>query len=60
MPDADLVTQTPELPVQPLADRGPDVPRPFRTPRIHRAWSVAAAAFVTLIGAAGFASCPDC
>ncbi len=33
-------------------------PRTFRNPRLHRAWWVAAAAFVTLIGAAGFASLP--
>ncbi|MEU4091026.1 MFS transporter [Streptomyces sp. NPDC026673] len=52
------MTQTPELPARPLADSGPSLPRPLRTPRIHRAWSVAAAAFVTLIGAAGFASLP--
>ncbi|WP_431959539.1 MFS transporter [Actinacidiphila sp. bgisy160] len=53
------MTQTPELPAQSLADRVPAADsRPFRTPRIHRAWSVAAAAFVALIGAAGFASLP--
>ncbi|MGW3242104.1 MFS transporter [Streptomyces sp. NPDC001070] len=52
------MTQTPELPVQPLEDRGPALSWPSRRPRIHRAWSVAAAAFVTLIGAAGFASLP--
>ncbi|MEV7561716.1 MFS transporter [Streptomyces sp. NPDC089795] len=34
-------------------------PRPPRQPaRVHRAWSVAAVAFVTIIGAAGFASLP--
>ncbi|MGW5003439.1 MFS transporter [Streptomyces hydrogenans] len=29
-----------------------------RTPRVHRAWSVAAVTFVTIIGAAAFASLP--
>ncbi|MEU2547330.1 MFS transporter [Streptomyces roseolus] len=32
--------------------------RPVRTPRFHRAWSVAAVTFVTIIGAAAFASLP--
>lgn len=31
---------------------------PARTPRIHRAWFVAAVTFVTIIGAAAFASLP--
>ncbi|MEW2586452.1 MFS transporter [Streptomyces virginiae] len=31
---------------------------PRRTGRVHRAWSVAAVTFVTIIGAAGFASLP--
>ncbi|MFF2791719.1 MFS transporter [Streptomyces sp. NPDC058049] len=31
---------------------------PRRPARVHRAWSVAAVAFVTIIGAAGFASLP--
>ncbi|MCX2180952.1 MFS transporter [Streptomyces sp. SKN60] len=31
---------------------------PVRTPRIHRAWFVAAVTFVTIIGAAAFASLP--
>lgn len=52
------MTQTPELPAQTLPDGVPDDSRPLRTTRVHRAWSVAAAAFVTLIGAAGFASLP--
>ncbi|MFH9742067.1 MFS transporter [Streptomyces roseolus] len=30
----------------------------FRSPRFHRAWSVAAVTFVTIIGAAAFASLP--
>ncbi len=32
--------------------------RPLRTPRVHRAWFVAAVTFVTIIGAAAFASLP--
>ncbi|WP_030759965.1 MFS transporter [Streptomyces griseus] len=35
----------------------PDRP-PARVPRLHRAWSVAAVTFVTIIGAAAFASLP--
>ncbi|MFJ8585808.1 MFS transporter [Streptomyces sp. NPDC093595] len=31
---------------------------PVRRPRIHRAWSVAAVTFVTIVGAAAFASLP--
>ncbi|MEV4425100.1 MFS transporter [Streptomyces sp. NPDC053792] len=31
---------------------------PVRTPRVHRAWFVAAVTFVTIIGAAAFASLP--
>ncbi|MFC9386263.1 MFS transporter [Streptomyces venezuelae] len=38
-------------------DRTPGSP-PVRTPRFHRAWSVAAVTFVTIIGAAAFASLP--
>ncbi|WP_395362365.1 MFS transporter [Streptomyces sp. YH02] len=37
--------------------RTPDRP-PVRTPRVHRAWFVAAVTFVTIIGAAAFASLP--
>ncbi|WP_408055337.1 MFS transporter [Streptomyces paludis] len=33
-------------------------PRPGRRPRFHRAWSVAVVTFVTIIGAAAFASLP--
>ncbi|MFE7599973.1 MFS transporter [Streptomyces sp. NPDC057494] len=33
-------------------------PRTPRTPRVHRAWFVAAVTFVTIIGAAAFASLP--
>ncbi|MEV6352085.1 MFS transporter [Streptomyces hydrogenans] len=39
----------------------PPAPAPARTPRtprVHRAWSVAAVTFVTIIGAAAFASLP--
>ncbi|MFB7360946.1 MFS transporter [Streptomyces hydrogenans] len=39
----------------------PPTPAPARTPRtprVHRAWSVAAVTFVTIIGAAAFASLP--
>ncbi|MFC0600440.1 MFS transporter [Streptomyces palmae] len=35
-----------------------NAPRTRPAPRIHRAWLVAAVAFVTIIGAAGFASLP--
>lgn len=37
---------------------GPRTPRAPRTPRFHRAWFVAAVTFVTIIGAAAFASLP--
>ncbi|MFE7097692.1 MFS transporter, partial [Streptomyces erythrochromogenes] len=42
-------------------DPAPDTlaaPSPRRAGRVHRAWYVAAVAFVTIIGAAGFASLP--
>ncbi|WDN53337.1 MFS transporter [Streptomyces clavuligerus] len=32
--------------------------RPLRAPRVHRAWSVAAVTFVTIVGAAAFTSLP--
>lgn len=54
--DADPVTQTTELPGTPGQDERPAAPP--RRPRIHRAWWVAAVTFVTIIGAAGFASLP--
>ncbi|MEU8885839.1 MFS transporter [Streptomyces hydrogenans] len=38
--------------------RPPAPARTPRTPRVHRAWSVAAVTFVTIIGAAAFASLP--
>ncbi|MFF8958766.1 MFS transporter [Streptomyces sp. NPDC014894] len=44
-------------PDAPSGDSRPPAPRPGRF-RAHRAWSVAAVAFVTIIGAAGFASLP--
>ncbi|MGW0464470.1 MFS transporter [Streptomyces sp. NPDC003027] len=44
------VTQTTETASSP--------PAPLRTPRVHRAWFVAAVTFVTIIGAAAFASLP--
>ncbi|MER5311132.1 MFS transporter [Streptomyces sp. NPDC002773] len=39
-------------------DKAPRAPSTLRTPRIHRAWFVAAVTFVTIIGAAAFASLP--
>ncbi|WP_329117403.1 MFS transporter [Streptomyces sp. NBC_01353] len=45
------VTQTTETPAPVGSDSS-------RTPRVHRAWFVAAVTFVTIIGAAGFASLP--
>ncbi|MFE5484952.1 MFS transporter [Streptomyces sp. NPDC056527] len=45
------MTQTTESPA-------PVGRRSTRTPRVHRAWFVAAVTFVTIIGAAGFASLP--
>ncbi|MFF6774094.1 MFS transporter [Streptomyces sp. NPDC012637] len=56
------VTQTSETPA---SARTPDpvpvpvpTPAPVREPRVHRAWFVAAVTFVTIIGAAAFASLP--
>ncbi|MDT9690540.1 MFS transporter [Streptomyces sp. P9(2023)] len=46
------MTQTTEKPAAPLSSRN------SRTPRVHRAWFVAAITFVTIIGAAAFASLP--
>ncbi|MFB7410258.1 MFS transporter [Streptomyces sp. NPDC056202] len=42
----------------PSRPRAPGTPPTPRTPRIHRAWFVAAVTFVTIIGAAAFASLP--
>ncbi|MES4904655.1 MFS transporter [Streptomyces sp. NPDC000395] len=50
------MTQTTELPGTPGQDEQP-LPA-GRRPRIHRAWWVAAVTFVTIVGAAGFASLP--
>ncbi|MFI8189707.1 MFS transporter [Streptomyces sp. NPDC085946] len=47
----------PAQPAEP-AERGPRPAGPARTRRIHRAWFVAAVAFVTIIGAAAFRSVP--
>ncbi|MCW7991429.1 MFS transporter, partial [Streptomyces platensis subsp. clarensis] len=50
------MTQTTEPPARPAP---PAASRPSaRTPRVHRAWFVAAVTFVTIIGAAAFASLP--
>ncbi|MGY0059305.1 MFS transporter [Streptomyces sp. LZ34] len=54
--DAEPVTQTTELTGTPGQDERPRPAR--RRPRIHRAWWVAAVTFVTIVGAAGFASLP--
>ncbi|MFI7318827.1 MFS transporter [Streptomyces venezuelae] len=58
------MTQTTETPARAAGDDGshggstpPKAPR-RRTPRIHRAWFVAAVTFVTIIGAAAFRSLP--
>ncbi|MFF8290966.1 MFS transporter [Streptomyces sp. NPDC016309] len=43
----------------PAAAASPAVPPPAaRAPRVHRAWSVAAVTFVTIVGAAAFISLP--
>ncbi|MFC7963496.1 MFS transporter [Streptomyces cinereoruber] len=46
------MAQTTETPARTPGDG------PARTPRVHRAWFVAAVTFVTIIGAAAFASLP--
>ncbi|WAL96152.1 MFS transporter [Streptomyces sp. Je 1-369] len=54
------MTQTTETPARDAGDGSstpPGAPR-RRTPRIHRAWFVAAVTFVTIIGAAAFRSLP--
>ncbi|MGW1926216.1 MFS transporter, partial [Streptomyces massasporeus] len=53
-PPADTPADTPDG----RAPHSPGTPRASRTPRIHRAWFVAAVTFVTIIGAAAFASLP--
>ncbi|WP_411107983.1 MFS transporter [Streptomyces sp. c-19] len=53
------MAQTTEKPVEPSDGQAPPhLLRTPRTPRIHRAWFVAAVTFVTIIGAAAFASLP--
>ncbi|WP_448332160.1 MFS transporter [Streptomyces sp. DSM 41534] len=53
------MTQTTELPGPSEQDEQPARPPRRALPRLpHRAWTVAAIAFVTIIGAAGFASLP--
>lgn len=54
-PETDHVTQTSQA-LAPATGGVP--PAPGRRPRLHRAWVVAAVTFVTLIGAAAFASLP--
>lgn len=50
--------RAPRSPAAPAASAPHGGPRPPRTPRLHRAWFVAAVTFVTIIGAAAFASLP--
>ncbi|MET9802626.1 MFS transporter [Streptomyces sp. NPDC006368] len=45
-------------PVPPGEPRPAGDPRGSRVPRVHRAWFVAAVTFVTIVGAAAFASLP--
>lgn len=52
------VTQTAETPTGPPAKSPTPAKAPRARPRIHRAWFVAAVTFVTIIGAAAFASLP--
>ncbi len=52
------MAQTTEKPAGPPDGQAPPNPRTSRAPRIHRAWFVAAVTFVTIIGAAAFASLP--
>ncbi|MEW1722609.1 MFS transporter [Streptomyces sp. NPDC093109] len=52
------VTQIRETPDVRLPRRPARPARPARPPRFHRAWSVAVVTFVTIIGAAAFASLP--
>lgn len=58
-PEADRVTQTAPTPTPtPGHSPSPTPTAPAPAGRIHRAWFVAAVAFVTIIGAAAFASLP--
>ncbi|MFJ9560004.1 MFS transporter [Streptomyces fuscichromogenes] len=53
------MTQTSAAAAAPAEDaKGSVGPEPSRSPRIHRAWFVAAVTFVTIIGAAAFRSLP--
>ncbi|MEV4942471.1 MFS transporter [Streptomyces zaomyceticus] len=52
------MAQTTETPTRTPDDPAPRTPRAPRTSRFHRAWFVAAVTFVTIIGAAAFASLP--
>ncbi|WP_229901878.1 MFS transporter [Streptomyces zaomyceticus] len=52
------MAQTTETPARTPDGPAPRTPRASRTPRFHRAWFVAAVTFVTIIGAAAFASLP--
>ncbi|MGW7457998.1 MFS transporter [Streptomyces sp. NPDC054797] len=53
------MTQTASTAPTGPASASPGTPRAPRLPgRVHRAWFVAAVAFVTIVGAAGFASLP--
>ncbi|MFI5985983.1 MFS transporter [Streptomyces sp. NPDC051555] len=52
------MTQTAPLPGNTPPDSAAPAPAPRPAGRIHRAWSVAAVTFVTIIGAAAFASLP--
>lgn len=57
LPDTDRVTQTSQAPGL-GAEAVPPGPRPGRFLGVHRAWVVAAVTFVTIVGAAAFASLP--
>ncbi|MFD8640331.1 MFS transporter [Streptomyces zaomyceticus] len=52
------MAQTTETPARTPDGPAPRTPRAPRTSRFHRAWFVAAVTFVTIIGAAAFASLP--
>ncbi|MEU7123257.1 MFS transporter [Streptomyces zaomyceticus] len=52
------MAQTTETPARTPDGPAPRTPRAPRMPRFHRAWFVAAVTFVTIIGAAAFASLP--
>ncbi|CAM5322411.1 MFS transporter [Streptomyces narbonensis] len=54
----DGMAQTTESPAPATPAPEPPARRTSRAPRVHRAWFVAAVTFVTIIGAAAFASLP--